>query len=527
MAGSELTLVISGHLRRPQSADLRPFWQGFIELQRKLPADKAVGTIVVHSWNPELAELARAVYAPQAALHESQPCFHSEFIAQIEPPDRFEQGLDRPRSTWKNVSLQTVLGNARSRARAVQLMNDLPAGEEQVLITRWDLGQTGSAQVNQLVADASLPEEYLYLSYFSEVDEGYADMWVLAPRQLAQRFERFDAFVLDSLAGRNHYLELFSRTGWPRARTKTRYETCLAHPIGQRIFSTALKLVQRLHGRLQGATLPQRVARRLVGPMKRFLEQPPLTAENSCVPDAAGQPRVFPAFMALNIHALLKFFILSEGLRDRTRFLTREDFEIEAQSGQLLNPQPLVLLLWDADDDDGALTQALSQSPLPVAVAYRMTGGTLREYVPNEQGAWDVNLLQPTSAAPRDVMACALDAAARCTSSAHPVLVMSTAEEYLGCNDWFYTNALLKWVAWSRTDYVGLEGTPGGRPTLDFPGLELVRAGGVFSLRKGAGTVHGLRAFVDAADADLVDVCARANKMLLEFPAVAGHRSLF
>ncbi len=406
-------------------------------------------------------------------------------------------------------------------------MNDLPAGEGQVLITRWDLGQTGSVQVNQLVADASLPEEYLYLSYFSEVDEGYADMWVLAPRQLAQRFERFDAFVLDSLAGRNRYLEMFSRTGWPRARNRTRYETCLAHPIGQRVHSTTLRLVQRLHGKLQGATLPQRVARRLLGPMKRFLEQPPLTAENSCVPYAAGQQRVFPEFMALNIHALLKFFILTEGLRDKTRFLTHEDFEIAAQSGQLLNPQSLVLLLWDAGDDDEALTQVLAQSPLPVAVAYAMAGGTLREYVPNQQGGWDVHVLQPASAAPRDLMACALDAAAGCTGGAHPVLVMPTAEAYLGCQDWFYTNALLKWIAWSRTEYVGLESTQGGRPTLNFPGLEMVRAGGVFSLRKGAGTVQGLRAFVEAADSQLVAIGERASRMLLEFPSVSNGRRLF
>ena len=60
MPRDELTLVLSGHLCRPQSADLRPFWRGFIELQRKLPTSRKLGQIVVHSWNPELAGLARA-----------------------------------------------------------------------------------------------------------------------------------------------------------------------------------------------------------------------------------------------------------------------------------------------------------------------------------------------------------------------------------------------------------------------------------------------------------------------------------
>jgi hypothetical protein len=65
MATAELTLVLSGHLCRPQSADLRPFWRGFIELQKKLPSGKPVSQIVAHSWNPGLASLAYAAYAPQ------------------------------------------------------------------------------------------------------------------------------------------------------------------------------------------------------------------------------------------------------------------------------------------------------------------------------------------------------------------------------------------------------------------------------------------------------------------------------
>ena len=120
--------------------------------------------IAAHSWNPELADLARFVYSPDVECHEQQLSFYPEFITRIDPPDLFEFGLDRLNSTWKNVSLQTVLGNARSRARAVQLLEKLPVSEGQVLMTRWDLGQSGSAYVNQLVADVGLPHEYLYFA---------------------------------------------------------------------------------------------------------------------------------------------------------------------------------------------------------------------------------------------------------------------------------------------------------------------------------------------------------------------------
>lgn len=525
MPSDELTLVLSGHLCRPQSVDLRPFWHGFIELQRKLPISRKLGQIVVHSWNPEMAGLARSVYAPQAESHEAQPCFYPEFVHRINPPDRFELGLDRLNSTWKNVSLQSVLGNARSRAKAVRLMDELPEQAGQVLVTRWDLGQTGSAQVNQLVADAAMPASNLYMSYFSEVDEGYADMWLLAPWAIARRFGDFDTFVLDALAGDNAYLKEFSESGWPRARKKTRYENALSHPVGQRVHALASRLIGAIRSRALGSTLPERVLRRLTSPMELFLERPSLTAENSCVTVREAAPRTFPSFMALNIHALLKYFILSEGLRERTRFLTHEDFDLTSQSGQLINPTPVVLLVHDADD--AAMARLLAESPLPLAAIYQMGAGNVRQHVPDGQEGRNVTALRAASSAPRDLMACSLDAERRREAGALPVLVMPTVERYLGCTDWFYMNALAKYLAWSRTGYVGLTSSRAGKPHLEFPGLQLVRGGGAFSLRMAAGTAQGMRAFLDVADPDLNEMSDRADRMLLEFPAVVKDGGLF
>jgi len=525
MASDDLTLVLSGHLRRPQSADMRPFWRGFIELQKKLPACKPVRQIVAQSWNYDLAPLVRVVYAPQAERHDHQACFYPEFMWQIDPPDRFEQGLDRPSSTWKNVSIQSVLGNARARARAAELMDDLPSPGGQVLITRWDLGQTGSEQVNQLVADSSMPEDYLYLSYFAEIDEGYADMWILAPWADARRFGRFDAFVLDSLAGRNHYLEMFSRTGWPRARIKTRFETWRWHPIGQRAHALAEKIVQNAHDCAWGNAVIQRAMRRLTRLVQRFLSQPPVTAENSCVPGLEERLPVFPAPQALNIHALLKYFIMSEGLRDRARFLTGKDFDIGAQSGQLINPQPIVLLIHEADDAEVA--RLVSESPLPLGAIFLMRIDVVHQYTPNGDGLWQSTALYPTSGAPRDMMACAFAAMIRGPERGLPVLIMPTIARYLGCSDWFYMNALAKFLAWSQLGYVGLECSRVGKPHLDFPGLQMVRGRGAFSLHIAAGTADGIRAFVDTADPDLSAVCDRIDRMLLEFPVVKNGRSLF
>jgi len=527
MPKDDLTLVLSGHLCRPQTADLRPFWRGFIELQRKLPTSRKVDQIVVHSWNPELAGLARAVYAPNAECHETQPCFYSEFVHRIDPPDRFEVGLDRLNSTWKNVSLQSVLGNARSRAKAVQLMAKLTEQTGQVLVTRWDLGQTGSAQVNQLVADAAMPTSHLYLSYFSEVDEGYADMWLLAPWAIAWRFNDFDAFVLDSLAGKNAYLKEFSEWGWPRARKKTRYEDAISNPVGQRAHALASRLIGAIRSQALGSTLPVRVLRRLTGPIQRFLERPPLTAENSCVTGLEAAPRTFPSFMALNIHALLKYFILSEGLREQTRFLTREDFEISMLSGQLINPQPVALLLWGGDDDGQALSRLVESSPLPLDAVYLLGEGAAHAWTPAPDGTTAMRALAPGAGSDRELLSCALADVANCAGESAPLLIMPTAGAFLNCKDWCYLNALLKYIAWRQQPYVGLNGGQSVKVSMEFPGLSMAKGGGAFSLKMAAGTAGGICRFLDASDLTLNGLSERADRMLLEFPVVVKDGGLF
>lgn len=525
MQQDELTLVLSGHLRRPQSVDLKPFWRGFIELQRKLPTLRKIGQIAVHSWNPELTDLAQVVYGPHFQCHEKQSCFYREFLNSIDPPDRFERGLNRLNSTWKNVSLQSLLGNARSRAKAVQLIDKLPKKGGQVLITRWDLGQTGSSQVNQLVADASMPKSYLYLSYFSEVDEGYADMWLLAPWEIARCFSSFDTFVIDALSGKNAYLRDFSETGWPRARKKTRYEKVFSHPVGQRVHVLVCSLTRALRARNLGSSLKERVIRKLTDPIIRFLERPPLTAENSCVTGEDSAARIMPSFMALNIHALLKYFVLSKGLREWTRFLTYEDFEIPTLTGQLINPQPFALLLWGSDDNKQALLRLMEASPLPLNAVYLLGGEVASIWTPTPDGTGATRVLGSGSDLNR--LYCALKDVTNKSGGSTPVLIMPTAVSFLNCKDWHYLNALLKYIAWSQQSYVGLKGGRSVKISMEFPDLCMARGKEVFSLDIAAGTPDGICQLLDVPNLTLHDLCERSNQMQLEFPIVVKDGGLF
>ncbi len=525
MAVDEFTLVLSGHLCEPQMADMRPFWNGFIELQRKLPKDKPLRQIIAHSWNPELAHLVRKVYAPLIECHEHEGCFYPEVISQIEPRERFKRKSDRQQYTWKSASVQSVLANARSRSRAAELMDGLPLKGGQVLVTYWDLGQTGSTQLSKFIFDESLPNGYLYLPYLPDVDEGYADAWVLAPWPEARKFGRFEAFVLDALAGRNGYLNLFSRDGWPRARVKSYFEVWRAKPFVQYFQKLVLSFSQAILHRATGNTLSHRILRRFAAPVQYFFERPPITAENSFVPGLGKKSTVFPRSRAINIRAILKYFIYSEGLRDRVRFLTREDFDVSAQSGQLINPTPLVLLFHEVDDS--IVAQLIALSPMPLSAVYQMGGGKVRQYIPDGRGGSCVSTIYPEGGTPRDLMAAALDIELVRSGELSPLLTVPTVDRFLACRDWFYLNALTKYLSCSDVGYIGFARTGVGAPCPDFPGLELVSFGAALSLRLGAGNAKAFRALLDVLDPELQEITESADRIMLEFPAVAHRESLF
>ena len=524
MKGSGLTLVLSGHLCRPQTADHRTFWHGFIELQRRLPADKKVEKIVAHSWNPELADLVSNVYAPNADRHEHQRCFHPEFASRIDPSDRFAGAADN-KSGFLGDPIQYLLEDARSRARAIQLLDETQAGQGQVLIVRWDLWQASDSRASRVVADASLPEEYVYLPYASDVDEGYDDSWILAPMHLARRFVAFDSFVLDSLSGKNQYLELFTKKGWPRARAKSRWETFRAHPIWRKLAEIPLIFSQAVWRRSQGRGFIQKVTRKVMGPMHRHLERPPLTAENSCMPGFEKKLPVFPALRAVNNNALLKYFLLSEGMRGCARFLTDEDFELAAASGQLIRPQQVVLLV--RQGDAATLPRLKLESRLPLAALFHLGGSQVTEHLRDEKGDWSTRVLEPKSSGLRDQLSCGLSAAARSGLEKTPVLIIPSIDEYLGCTDWYFLNALLKYIAWRDVGYVRMETQGGGSPHPEFPELKLVQGNGALSFRSAAGTVAGIQEYLEVADSDLQGLAHRASTMRLEFPALAKEMRLF
>jgi len=359
---NKLFIAISGKITRENSANLMNFWKGFINIQSAIYDIDSL-KIVSHSWNPEFNNLVKNVYNVNFSSSELQGSFTKEFMPLINPVNKFEKGLRRSDSTWSNVTPQTILGNLRSRAEAIKLLRNFDIDEDaQILATSWDQG-SGSDSVNNIIFDKSLDKNYHYISYYSAVDEGYSDMWFVSPYKLAIKFEQLDKYALDVFANKNDYFDNFTKNGWPLAiqKNKThefidRYKKFIHNKILKRFnFDLFKQLSPFIATKLTG----------LEGIVKHKLEQPLLSGENSLLISSKTKV-VFPNYQALNIHAILKSFILDNKLRKDTRFLDIKDFK-HTHSGQMINPIEFSYVIYShssfSDCWDMAINQAKEYLP--------------------------------------------------------------------------------------------------------------------------------------------------------------------
>jgi hypothetical protein len=517
-----ITVALSGYF----CGDALSFWKAFIEIQAKLPKNKVVRQIVAHSFNPELAEMINLAYAPQVIEYDEREMFCAKYFQQINLGFFSALQDDHAISAIKNKKLPTALINAYSRASAIRLINSTTSAESQILMVYWDLKNSSSDELNQIITDTSLPANYLYLSYSSDVDLGYSDAWILAPWDIVRRFRDFDQFALDAFTARNNYLELFAKTGWLYSERYTYIRNFLSYWFDRKPRSTAIKIVRywlsNLEGNLKGDNFFRKIARRFLRPIYNVLIRPPVTLENSCLADITHSRKI-PRNFFFNIRPLLKYFILFHGLRDRVRFLTKEDFEIVGQSGQVINPQKIILIICESDDSS---LQMLAHSPLQIAAVYQLSHGLVREHLPDHAGNWTQTIFHPFTNALKDQIDCALEAAERHNEDSLPVLLTLSVHQFLKCADWFYLNALMKYIVWKELDYVELNSAATSNSRPDFPDLYMMQSD-IFSLLPSAGSVAGIRTLLDNLNTQLESYYKFKGSIKFEFPAVSRVGNLF
>lgn len=531
ISGRRYVLVLSGQVCREHSRDLHNFWSGFINIQRTVNAGADTLDVVAHSWSPEHDDLVRRVYAPVVLASERQPNFAPEYMPLIDPVDRFEAGLKRARSTWKRCSPQALLGNARSRSRAMALVAESPFKDayKQVIAARWDQGMTGSAAVHNIVHDRSLPEEFLYMAYYSEIDEGYADMWFVAPPDVAERFAGYDRFVLDCLGGRNDYVDAFTKSGWPLSLPKEPGGGLKKRLLARfpRVRFVALASRFGDFARRKAVGLSQRI--------ERVIHAPQMTGENAIALETGAKGVTWPAYQALNNHAILKYFVFKCDLRQCIRFLEFGDFQRSRRSeqGTLINPVGFPVVIYShssfADCWNMAVMQTKKNMPANCerVVLFADDSAETRAKFEALEDTSGVDLLFYQDSLPyTERLRTGLEA----LSARWPIVYfMHEDMPLVSPVDAYYLNALLHYIGSSNELYVKLIDTTmvdEKLPHPEFPGLVSNTGGYAISIQPALLKTKEFAAFLANFRCSIYEfegVCTRSN---FKASAVAGDRRI-
>jgi len=524
---SELTIVISGQICRENSANLHSFWRGFINIQNALcDIDKL--NIVAHSWNPEFDDLVKKIYSIDILVSGKQPTFVKEFMPRIKPIDKFESGLKRTGSTWKNVNIHNYLGQTRSKAIAISLLKKLDlSGEATILSTRWDQGCSGSNEVNRIIYDISLPKHYFYMAYYNEIDEGYADMWFVAPLDLALHFQYYDKHLLDCLSGENNYFNEFTKSGWPL--TKKRNKLRHGYFVYKKIILN--KLVLKLNFNRMKSVLFF-IKNKIAGIERRLISasrEPYISGENSLLITSKSKI-TFPNYQALNIHAILKYFVISNGFRDKVRFLDVKDFK-RNDKGILINPVNFTYVIYShssySDCWSMAIGQALECLPENCTMIYIVSESSIKteEAFQSYESYPNVSLITyDDDKAYTDRLVSVLSEIAKTSK-----LVYFVHEDMplIDKVDQVYLNALLHYMSNSNEYYIKLVDTSYVDTKSDhesFPGLVKNVGGYSFSVQPSLIKPDCLVAFFENFHESiygLEDTCFRSNNI---YSAVKGNR---
>lgn len=355
---NKLVIVISGQIVRENSANLKNFWRGFINIQNAIYNIDEL-KIVGHSWNPEFDNLVKSVYNIDILESEKQNSFVKEYMSLLNPVDKFENGFKRAKSTWHKVNPNMMLGQITSKTKSIKLLKKMNLSEDDIVIsTRWDIGCSGGKEVNQLIFDSSLNTDYLYLAYFPYVDEGYADMWYWGKYKYLKKFEVYKEYFLNVISDQNSFFDDFTKNGWKMSlpvnlkRTKVELYKKLVLTKILKLFPFELfkRIFPFLFNKLIG------LKSRLVN----FIEFPVITGENSLLLNT-NLRTTYGIPESLNIHGILKSFIFDNNLRESTRFLDIKDFE-NLPNGQMINPVEFCYVIYSHSSFEDCWKMAINQA---------------------------------------------------------------------------------------------------------------------------------------------------------------------
>ena len=166
----------------------------------------------VHCWQPEFKDDVCKNYNPKESCFEHQINFENICKDNGIYQNYFDEHFQRKRTMYKNANIYRMLSFYYSRCESIKMALD--KGYDWIITTRFDISQRGGNEVNQIRFLINEDKDYLYTTEWKQKNVGYGDMWFYGSNEIMKKYSKIYEKALNDFKPLSEY-EKTVVSGWP------------------------------------------------------------------------------------------------------------------------------------------------------------------------------------------------------------------------------------------------------------------------------------------------------------------------
>ena len=209
----KIAVCLHGYFGTLSTNDFTTAAAGYEHIKERIMSKGHEVDFYVHCWQPEYADEIIELYNPKQMVLKEQIDFSK--ICQLNEisQEYTDHMFDRDRTMFKNATFERILSFYYSRCEALELSFDLDY--DWIITTRFDIGQRGGSEVNQIRFEPDSSPDYLYTTDWNQKNCGYGDMWFYGSENVMRKYSKIYKSALKDFKPDSEYEMTLTRKGWP------------------------------------------------------------------------------------------------------------------------------------------------------------------------------------------------------------------------------------------------------------------------------------------------------------------------
>jgi len=218
----KVAVCLHGYFGTVSTGDFTTSAAGYENVKESILSKVDNVDFYVHCWQPEMEEQVRKLYNPKDAVFEDQIDFDvvakQHNISQAHIDGNFPRHL----TMYNNAIVSRILSFYYSRCESIKLA--LEEEYDWIITTRFDIGtRGGDIPVNKIRFYPEKESEYLYTTFWDQMNCGYGDMWFYGSPAVMRVYNKIYDRALEDFQPHSDY-EKCVTTAWPHSKKYNVYD---------------------------------------------------------------------------------------------------------------------------------------------------------------------------------------------------------------------------------------------------------------------------------------------------------------